>query len=614
MKELDEATTELLLALQAKPRMCLLRHVVLWIDGDAHKAAAWSAQHGIPVSVLTAKSPDLKNWKIDPKRPITVVLAESHRTIGTITSLGPMEVSEFDAQFLLVAARAMTAEHRYSQMWASRTLKYFKPSEEVLAEFVAGIQDEEEFDAATRSKILTALGPEALAAYRTVVELSKFQRAVNLDPYAPILVKHGIDPTADSLTSFLRDLNPNRVAPLIEQLVADDFRKRQQAMQRLVQLPRVPAGLLQAAANGRVPELAWRAKLILKQRDNTEPSRLVFAVLQTIRTKTLPIPSGVLLAAITSLEEDHLVVAARGALAATASPQDADVLRRALKSQHTQQRIAAVVALAKLLGSEAKRDIEPLLDDGSAWVRLACAISLAGMGDRQALNDLASLLSANEYRIRARSVEILRALTGKSFGYGPFDEPDRRITAVRDWKKWAAGDGQTVELRLPLKNNLLQPTVRGRFLLAIKGECELYVNGKRVLTTSGGKRRQSDEISLKAGDVIVARIRSRWVYRAIRVSFIATDRQSLVPFRRDHFRHVDSLDISAVDVAAVVRSPRKPPRPGRPDKGYQKAWSALSLDGDDSQWMWGWKKNAWHQLACVVSPTMFKSTALGAEK
>ena len=59
--------------------------------------------------------------------------------------------------------------------------------------------------------------------------------------------------------------------------------------------------------------------------------------------------------------------------------------------------------------------------------------------DRAAIPQLVRQLESDDPAVRFYAIEALRKLTGKTFGYRFYDDPDERRPAVERWKRYAAG-------------------------------------------------------------------------------------------------------------------------------------------------------------------------------
>jgi outer membrane protein assembly factor BamB len=159
--------------------------------------------------------------------------------------------------------------------------------------------------------------------------------------------------------------------------------------------------------------------------------------------------------------QDELEEQAARTVAALASAADVPVLLEALKSSDATTRLLAVEGLAHFAESHADRLAAAVADPSDA-VRYRAAVAQLNLGRREALGVLAELLQSEELPIRSRAAAALRSARGDGFGFAAYDSPDERREAADRWTAWAAGDGRTAELRLPVS---ARPMPVGRILV-----------------------------------------------------------------------------------------------------------------------------------------------------
>ena len=146
---------------------------------------------------------------------------------------------------------------------------------------------------------------------------------------------------------------------------------------------------------------------------------------------------------------------------------------------------------------------------------------------------------------------------------------------------------------------LSQAPVKGRFYVVTKGEFTLFLNQREI---------SSVQVALAEGDIVVVKIKSRFVFRAFRLAFMSSDGAFVLPFKREHFRVLSNdLPVTEID-AAMVRQLESHPPFGRPDREHQQAWLNLDLPAHESEWIWGMHKHAVYQFAAVIDHRMFKVT------
>ncbi len=274
--------------------------------------------------------------------------------------------------------------------------------------------------------------------------------------YEKMLAEKNIDADTDGLNAYLSGLHPNeqqrqRARQLIKALGAtDSFAKREDAMAKIIILPTLPNEELLAASNGSDAEIRWRARHILKL-GKPESDRVLHAALKTIEEKMLAGVTLELIRAIPLCDQPHLRYAARQALKASARPNDSALLRREMKNENVDVRIAVATALGKALKAKAADDLTNLLDDPEDRVKVAAARALADFGERRSLVALEKLLSSNDETVRTSSALALYALTGERFGFSAYETVDKRNEAIAKWRAWIAREGKTAKLSFPLR-------------------------------------------------------------------------------------------------------------------------------------------------------------------
>ncbi len=293
---------------------------------------------------------------------------------------------------------------------------------------------------------ICAAGPFAATAADT--ELSLYEKT---------LVSKGIEPTAESLREYLEDLHPsdeqrNRATELIGLLGSDRFADRETASRQLLIMPALPVDQLAAAAAAGDPEIRWRAKVILNN-GRAQSAATLYAAFVTIRKKKLAGTAPALLQAIPLCDKRHLETAAREAIEAVALEDEADVYRQQLKSKVPEVRGAALAALKVALEEDAAADYQAVLDntDEADSVRLVAAVAVVDYGGRRSLRELLKLLSSEDVYVRVNSSLALQKLTGQWFGFAAYDKPESRAKVVKRWEEWIAANGETAELKFPLK-------------------------------------------------------------------------------------------------------------------------------------------------------------------
>ena len=276
------------------------------------------------------------------------------------------------------------------------------------------------------------------------------------DPFASRLRKAGIEPNLEGISKFLESLLPSpeyqaQTATMIRQLASSNFRERQGATRTLSAMSNPPLAALQAAAVSADLEVQMRAKRILKQIQFGRHTSVLVAALHTIERQQIKGLSPLLLHLIPNWDTEAYLAPARRALASTCRVEDQEQLRRALRRDDFNLRLAAVVALASLLGANADQDLEQLLDDYDDRIRLAAARALADLGNTNCLSTLESLLESNDRVVVEASQQYLYALLGEQLSpvIPPPQAPDFPITRLKS----LLGQNDT-PIRYPVQNVL----------------------------------------------------------------------------------------------------------------------------------------------------------------
>lgn len=150
------------------------------------------------------------------------------------------------------------------------------------------------------------------------------------------------------------------------------------------------------------------------------------------------------------LAADHLVQLASQALSASAQASDLPLLEAASRGVPTLQLVAAP-ALQSLGGDAAKPLLAKYGDSTDERVKLAGARALAGYGDRGCFPKLLALLEAQDAKVRQRTHQTLRALTGvQTIQFAGESPPETRTAGIAAWKAWVDKESAVAKLALPL--------------------------------------------------------------------------------------------------------------------------------------------------------------------
>jgi outer membrane protein assembly factor BamB len=170
------------------------------------------------------------------------------------------------------------------------------------------------------------------------------------------------------------------------------------------------------------------------------------------------------------LTEDYLTLSATLAIDATATADDLPALEEAIADGGPTARLLSIRALARLAPAEAKETLSPLLARGDDRVRLAAARALANAGERDVLQTFVDLLDSELPRVRQRSHQSLRSLSGKTIDFAAEGPVAERAQAIIAWKHWVKTEGLTASLRLPLSE---QNILLGRTLFVSQTQSKL---------------------------------------------------------------------------------------------------------------------------------------------
>ena len=109
--------------------------------------------------------------------------------------------------------------------------------------------------------------------------------------------------------------------------------------------------------------------------------------------------------------------------------------------------VAGLFTLLPLLGAGSAGcltpDVKPNLNDPDPSIKVP-AIKGVASADETAADQSAAVgpliddLSSDDPAVRLFAAEGLRRITGESFGYEPYLDPEPRAAAVERWKQWSA--------------------------------------------------------------------------------------------------------------------------------------------------------------------------------
>jgi len=195
---------------------------------------------------------------------------------------------------------------------------------------------------------------------------------------------------------------------------------------------------------------------------------LVASAVSVIRQEKTRGALAPLLAVAPLLTEEYLLSAAMFAVDGVATKDDAPALLEALKNGTPVAQLLSIRALTRLVPDDAKAPLAERLPAGDDRVRLAAARALANLGERKdVLETFVALMESESPRVRNRSHQSLRSLTGQQVTFVPEGKAEDRAAAIAQWKQWLAASGATAKLNLPLSD---QAVPLGRTLFVSQGQ------------------------------------------------------------------------------------------------------------------------------------------------
>lgn len=311
--------------------------------------------------------------------------------------------------------------------------------------------------------------------------------------YAMTTLEHRLDRLAQQIAAGDADAQLNRLRLYARQnkfdLALEDLRGAYRLFQE--QLPPDEAALRLFEVMGEL-KLAHQQPLValsllteqfvvadspprLGKEAATRRSDVLASCMSVIRQKKTKGAIPVILAAAPLMTEDYVISGAGFAVEATAKKDDATALVKALSSGNPVAQLLAVRPAARLAPDDAKAPLATLVSARDDRVRLAAVRALANLGVRDnVLETLVALLHSENSRVRSRSYQTLRALTGLSLEFSPEGKPEDRTTQIVAWKEWLETSSSTAKLTLPLSE---QNVPLGRTLFVSQGQAKLIELG-----------------------------------------------------------------------------------------------------------------------------------------
>ncbi|MFP4139244.1 MAG: PQQ-binding-like beta-propeller repeat protein [Phycisphaerae bacterium] len=324
------------------------------------------------------------------------------------------------------------------------------------------------------------------------------------------LSEAGIEPTEKGIRSWLVDLEPSadhekRAREALKLLGSNDWRKREQATATLLSLPAVPNEQLEQATQGDDPEVAARAKEVLRRRGEGI-SPILRASFRVIGARGYHNCLEPMLNVLPLCRRAHVRRSAGEALKAIVKSGDFEAIRRAFDASGPEIRMVLIEPLAVSLGPDRSEKLTQWMNRGKPEIRIRAAVAMLNLQNRAGLKGLVDLLDANDPKVRSQSVSALRAVTGQYFGLNPTESAKGRQAGIKKWSQWVDRKGSSAKLRMPAR--LVQGCrgdMGGNYLVACgyKNKVEEVDPHGKVVWSHEVKGAWSAE-KLPDGDVLVA--------------------------------------------------------------------------------------------------------------
>jgi hypothetical protein len=252
------------------------------------------------------------------------------------------------------------------------------------------------------------------------------------DPYRLLLKQHKMPVDRNGLESFLSSITPNSerqelMAGWMVDLGADEYRKRQDAEERLAAVGIFNMDTLQALQDSDDPEIKIRVARILNAHQDVDRPVLLYSVLQVLETNQPPVNLSLLLENLSHADPPWLFQELVDQISKqTVSPEAYERLAKQ-KNEHSR---AMYMLLSKDPATLADGLIHP-----SPRVNLAAAYQLARQGDALGHEALWAVMGGEDALARASAGRIMAALVEEPVPYYPYADVDTRRVQVTAWKE-----------------------------------------------------------------------------------------------------------------------------------------------------------------------------------
>ncbi|MEE2640951.1 MAG: hypothetical protein VX768_10020 [Planctomycetota bacterium] len=265
----------------------------------------------------------------------------------------------------------------------------------------------------------------------------------------------------------------------IQLLGSDQYAERQNAEAFLFSVPVLPEKYRNFITDSPDMEIRFRLKSVFEHRKKRVES-LLRAALRTIETQKQPEALPVLFRLLEQTEANSILRGATRAIQAVASEEHLEFLARELSNPVPRSRLLAARLTADLDPVKGISRLEKLLLDSDDLVRLAVSKILVDQNRKVAVRTLVDLLSSEKISVATRSEQILRAATGKNFGFVSHANRAKNQQLADAWKAWQREHLESFTLRLPLRDFLnAGSTLNGHTLIAKDGNLVIELDADR---------------------------------------------------------------------------------------------------------------------------------------
>jgi hypothetical protein len=161
-------------------------------------------------------------------------------------------------------------------------------------------------------------------------------------------------------------------------------------------------------------------------------------------------------------------------------------------------------------------------------------------------------------------------------------------------------------------------TLNGNLLIEAKGEVEVYHNGRKIVLRDKSDSEQHFRVKLparsfKAGDVIVLRILSPFVFRSIVAAINLEGKAGQIAIKRNDWRFLGDDKNAIKTTAAELLASKSIPATGTPDPSGVLQREKLGIVPEakgGSEWVKSEQQSSdWYCIGFALTPEMLKAPA-----